>query len=164
MQQPVQTGTMDWMGIWFPGQGSGVECDFSAMISPAMFEEFVLPDLQEQCRRLEHSIYHWDGPGQLPHLDLLLSIPELDAIQWTPGAGNPGPGSPKWFPLYRRIQEAGKGVVLLGIAPEDIEGVMGELSPKGLLMTTRTETEDQARDLLGNVEKWTPQGSLVACP
>ena len=67
-----------------------------------------MPHLQEECRNLDWSIYHWDGPGQIPHLDLLLDIPELTGIQWVPGAGKPGTGSPKWFDLYRRIQARGK--------------------------------------------------------
>ena len=93
------------MDVWLPGKGSDVQSDFSAMISPIMLAEFVLSHLQEQCRRLEYSIYHLDGPGQILHLDYLLEIPELNGIQWVPGAGQPGTGSSKCFPLYQRIQQ-----------------------------------------------------------
>lgn len=148
-------GCSTWMGIWFPGRGSDVQCDFSAMISPKMFEEFVVPHLQEQCRRLEYSIYHWDGPGQIPHLDLLLDIPELDGIQWVPGAGNPGVGSRTWFPLYKRIQDKGKLLVLQGMTKEDVKHVMEALSPQGLLISTACDSEEEARDLLRKVEQWT---------
>jgi len=146
-------GCATWMGVWFPGRGSDVQCDFSAMISPEMFEEFVVPHLQEQCRRLDYSIYHWDGPGEIPHLELLLDIPELDGIQWVPGAGNPGVGSPKWFPLYRRIQEKGKLLVLQGMAKEDVEHVIDELSPEGLLISTACDSEGEARGLLRKVAR-----------
>jgi hypothetical protein len=30
-----------------------------------------------------------DGPGTLPHLEDILGISEIDAIQWVPGAGDP---------------------------------------------------------------------------
>jgi 5-methyltetrahydrofolate--homocysteine methyltransferase len=153
--QPASEGAISWMGIWSPGRGSDVQCDFSAMLSPRMFEEFVLPDLQEQCRRLDHAIYHWDGPGQIPHLDLLLQIPELDGIQWVPGAGNPGPESPKWFPLYRRIQEKRKLLVLQGLPGHDVERLLRELSPKGLLLSTACDSEEQAQDLLRRAQGWT---------
>jgi 5-methyltetrahydrofolate--homocysteine methyltransferase len=63
--------------------------DFSYLIGPAMFDEFVKPGLADSCRRLPHSFYHLDGPGQLAHLDSLLAIAELDGIQWVPGAGQP---------------------------------------------------------------------------
>jgi len=148
-------GTSSWMQIWSCKKWYPLQCDFSAMISPKMFEEFVAPYLQEQCQWLDHKIYHWDGPGEIPHLDILLDIPELDGIQWTPGAGNPGVGSPEWFPLYKRIQEKRKLLVLLDMATEDIEHVMDELSPYGLLISTRCDSEDEARYLLRKVEQWT---------
>jgi 5-methyltetrahydrofolate--homocysteine methyltransferase len=146
-------GTSSWMNIWCPGRWYPLQCDFSAMLSPEMFERFAGPFLQEQCRWLDHSIYHWDGPGQLPHLEILLDIPELDGIQWTPGAGNPEVGSPKWFPLYQRIQQRGKRVVLLGVAPDAIEGILRELSPKGLLISATCASEAEARELMRKVER-----------
>jgi len=148
-------GTGAWMGIWSPERWYPFQCDFSAMISPDMFKEFVVADLQQQCRYLEHSIYHWDGPGQLSHLELLLDIPELNGIQWVPGAGQPGTESPKWFPLYRRIQEKGKLLVLQGVPADKIEGLLKEISAKGLLITTWVQTEDEAKDLLEKAKKWT---------
>jgi len=150
-----QEGTTGWMDIWFPGRGCDVQCDFSAMISPGMFEEFVLPHLVDECRNLEQSIYHLDGPGQLVHLEILLDIPELDGIQWVPGEGNPPVGSPHWFPMYRRIREKGKLLVLLGMAKEDVEGVLREIPAKGLLISTKCDSEDEARMLLRLAEKWT---------
>ncbi len=145
-------GMTTWMDVWFPGRGSDVQCDFSAMISPAMFAEFVLPHLQEQCRRLDYSIYHWDGPGQIPHLEILLDIPELNGIQWVPGAGQPGTGSPKWFALYKRIQERGKLLVLPVMDKNDVLNVVENLSPKGLLIQTQCDDEDEARELIAKAE------------
>mgnify|MGYP000896408048 CR=1 FL=1 len=147
-------GTSSWMHIWCRDTWYPFQCDCSAMFSPQMFEEFVLPSLQEQCRQLDYSIYHWDGPGQIPHLDLLLSMPELTGIQWVPGDGNPGVESPKWFPLYKRIQAAGKNLVLLGAPLHSVESIVKELSPKGLLISTHADTEDEARSLLNDVAKW----------
>lgn len=153
--QKKMQGTSAWMGIWSPQKWYPLQCDFSAMISPKTFEKFVFPHLQEQCCWLDNTIYHWDGPGQIPHLELLLDIPELDGIQWTPGAGNPGVGSPEWFHLYKRIQDKGKLLVLLGMARKDIECVMSELSPSGLLISTACDSEEEARELLRKVEQWT---------
>jgi 5-methyltetrahydrofolate--homocysteine methyltransferase len=153
--QKKMKGTSAWMGIWAPGTWYPLQCDFSAMISPKMFEEFVTPYLRKQCQWLDYSIYHWDGPGQIPHLEFLLDIPELNGIQWVPGAGNPGVGSPKWFPLYRRIQDKGKLLVLQGMAKENIEQVMDELSPRGLLISMGCNSGEEAKEVLRKVEKWT---------
>lgn len=150
-----QEGRSAWMGIWSSKRWYSIQCDFSYMISPKMFEEFVLPYLAQQCRRLDRSVYHWDGPGQVPHLDHLLSIPELCAIQWTPGAGNPPVDEEVWFPLYKRIQEKKKGLVLLGVRPERVERLLLELKPEGLLMSVWCGSEEEARELLQKAKKWT---------
>ncbi|MCF7885911.1 MAG: hypothetical protein K9M80_05395 [Candidatus Marinimicrobia bacterium] len=69
-----QPGSITWMGVWFPGRGSDLQSDFSAMISPDMFQEFVIPDIKKQSRYLDQTIYHLDGPGQLVHVKHLLEI------------------------------------------------------------------------------------------
>lgn len=43
--------------------------DFAALISPMMYREFFLPGIMEECRFLDRSVYHLDGPGALRHLD-----------------------------------------------------------------------------------------------
>lgn len=47
------------------------------------------------------------------HLDQLLSIKSLKAIEWTPEAGKPGEADPCRFPMYRKILEAGKSVQIV---------------------------------------------------
>ncbi|HEX7541596.1 MAG TPA: hypothetical protein VF352_05645 [Anaerolineales bacterium] len=59
------------------------------MISPKMFERFVLPDLETCCAAMDHALYHLDGKGQLVHVDTLLSTPRLRGIQWVPGYSKP---------------------------------------------------------------------------
>ncbi len=144
-----------WMHLWCRQNWYPLQCDFSAMISPVMFEEFVAPYLEEQCRFLDKAIYHWDGPGQIPHLDILLDIPGLHGIQWTPGDGDERMESPKWYPLYKRIQEKGKLLVLLDIKKENIEELMNNVSHKGLLIRTKCDSQEEAEELLKNAAKWT---------
>ena len=103
-------GSVYW--VWAPGRVTKLQCDFSAMISPAMFREFMLPVLQEMAERVSYSLYHWDGPGALGHLDTLLEIPRLNMIQWTPGAGNEPAWHRRWWPQYHRILDAGKKVFI----------------------------------------------------
>ncbi len=82
--------------------------DFSYMISPGQFEQWVAPDVAACCARLDHGFYHLDGKGQIPHLDHLLAIPDLCGIQWIPGDGQPESADPVWWPLLKRIRDAGK--------------------------------------------------------
>ncbi len=144
----VQDGTSAWLGLWSEQTWYPLQCDFCAMISPAMFEEFVLPDLEEQCRQLDKSIYHLDGPGEIPHLDMILAIPELTGIQWVPGDGQEPVDSARWLPLYRRIQAAGKNLVLNGARPERIPWMLRELQPEGLYISTSCRSQGEAEELL----------------
>ena len=52
------------------------------MVSKETFDDLFLPGIRQECRHAEASLYHLDGPNALTHLDSLLEIPELDAIQW----------------------------------------------------------------------------------
>ncbi len=148
----VQDGISSWLRIWCPGDYYPLQCDFCAMISPAMFETFVAPDIQEQCRRLGHGIFHLDGPGQLPHIDPMLDIPELDGIQWVPGSRNPQCDSPRYFPMYEKILGKGKLLVLQSFDDwRNIPAMLEALPNKGLLFSVAVESEKEARDFLNAV-------------
>ena len=103
--------------------------DFSCMISKKMFDDFFLNGLRQECQFYEHSIYHLDGPDALHHLDSLLSIPELDAIQWVCGTGNEG--YHRWIQLYQKIQAAGKGI-FLACDVSELPLVFETLKPEGI--------------------------------
>lgn len=118
--------------IWGPGKTVKVQCDASAMFSPKMFDEFVLPALTEQCKWLDHSMYHLDGTQAVCHLDSLLSIKELDAIEWTPQAGLPNGGDKMWHDLYKKILKAGKSVQIVGIEKKDIYSLIDAIGAKGV--------------------------------
>ena len=105
--------------MWSPGNTGRFQCDFSAMLSPLLFDRFELPDLKRLCARHKHSIYHWDGTDALVHEKSILEIDDLDVVQWVPGAGQPMVHKEKWWPLYYRILDAGKRVALVGFDDVD---------------------------------------------
>ena len=148
-----QGGMTSWMPIWSDEAYYPLQCDFCAMISPDMFREFILPDLCGQTELMPRSIYHLDGPREIPHLDMLLSLPRLNAIQWVPGSGQPGYADPCWYGLYRRIQEAGKGLILLGVAPWELEPILRNVSGRGLFIQTWSGSREQSEDMIRLAEK-----------
>ena len=77
-----------WVNLWFPGKGYPVQNDFTCLISASMYGEFFLEELVNEINYLDYSIYHLDGPDALKHLDMILEIPRLNAVQWVPGAGS----------------------------------------------------------------------------
>jgi len=138
-------GATTWMNLWHPGRWYPVSCDFICMISREMFHEFILPELLAEINYLDRSIFHLDGPRALIHLDDLLAIEKVDAIQWVPGA-NSGPIA-QWFPILKKIQAAGKGLQL-HIEATELEGVLAELSPRGLCISTAAESIEQAEAII----------------
>ncbi len=119
-------------GIWGPGKIAKVQCDAAAMFSPAMFQRFVAPALTAQCEWLDHSLFHLDGTQCICHLDHLLAIEALDAIEWTPQAGIENGGSSRWYELYRRTLDAGKSVQIIGVRPEEVQPLLDTFGGKGL--------------------------------
>jgi len=142
-----QVGTGSWMEMWCRQRWYPVQCDIAAMLSPDMFGEFVMPTLVEHCGRIDHTVFHWDGPGQLGHLDHLLGIGKLAGIQWVPGSGQPGQESEKWLPYYERILRAGKRLVLNYLAPSSIPGMIERFGGKGLFLQAWCEKEEEGIEL-----------------
>ena len=140
--------------LWGPGKTAKVQCDACAMFSPAMFERFVLPALSEQCAWLDHAMYHLDGSDCLPHLDVLLSIDELDAIEWTTDPKVPGPCDPHWYPLYRKILAAGKSVQVVGPRLEEIIPLLDAIGGRGVYLLTDLWQEREVEELLGKIEQY----------
>lgn len=142
---------------WAPGRAAKLQCDFSAMISPKMFEEFAAPYLAEQCRKLEYTVYHLDGECALQHLDILLSIRELDAIQWTPGAGRPSAGDACYYWLWDRVRKSGKSCMIRGATPDQARGLVETFGPEGLDIMVWAPTQQEADALVESAFAWRRQ-------
>ena len=139
-------GTTPWAPILSARRCYMLQCDFSYMISPKMFERFVMPDLSACCNALDHGFYHLDGEGQIRHLDLLLSLERLRGIQWVPGDGAAPPE--EWLPLLKRIRDAGK-LCQLSVTAEGALTIARELGGCGFaLQILDLMGEEDAKDFL----------------
>jgi hypothetical protein len=107
---PVNPGYTSWCSVYCEKPAYILQGDFTYMISPEMFNEFVKPELEATCKVLPHSIYHLDGIGQLNHLQHILDIKELDAIQWVPGDGKPDQSN--WPEVHKKVMAQGKNILL----------------------------------------------------
>ncbi|MFN3682834.1 MAG: hypothetical protein ACK41F_02745 [Fimbriimonadaceae bacterium] len=131
--------------LWGPGKTAKVQCDESAMFSEAMFRRFVVPPLRAQCEWLDYSMFHLDGTHCMKHLDALLEIEALDAIEWTPEPTVPGGGDPCWYDLYRRILSAGKSVQVLAPKPEEVGPLLDAIGTDGVMLLVWGTEEDAER-------------------
>ena len=123
------------------------------MISNEMYEEFFLPGILKEIDFYERSIYHVDGPGNLTHLDTILSISELDAVQWVPTTGDGA--FAKWVDVYKKIQKAGKSMELK-VHVDELSSVFETLEPEGIFFRHIKGIKDKetAEKVLKRIEKW----------
>ena len=137
-------GSSPWAPVWAADKTYMLQCDFAYMISPAMFERFVLRDLQACCEHLDHGFYHLDGKGQIPHLDMLLSLERLRGVQWVPGDG--APPAEEWLDILKRIRDAGK-LCQLYVSSAGARKIVRELGGRGFafcILGALTEQEATA--------------------
>jgi 5-methyltetrahydrofolate--homocysteine methyltransferase len=144
--QPANPGYSDWSGIYSDQPTYMLQCDFSYMISPKMFARFVLPELQATCKWLPRSFYHLDGVGQIPHLDQILSIEELDGVQWIHGDGKPDCSN--WPEIYQKVHATGKRIQLYSGGFDAIDAVTEQIgTANGIQYQMIFGTPDQEAEI-----------------
>jgi len=154
---PVNPGYTAWSPILSAQPYYMLQCDFAYMIGPAMFDEFVKPELAASCARIAHSFYHLDGPGQLPHLDSLVSIPALKGVQWIPGDGQPQ--SEAWPAVHKKIRAAGKLDQIFGAGTWDetarrFDTIVDTLGDARGLILIAEAPQERERDVRRFIERY----------
>ena len=141
-----------YFSIWGPGRTAKLQSDISIMISANHFSRFVVPYIREQCQWLDYSLYHLDGVGAIRHLDALLEIEELDAIQWTPGYGQPQGGDPCWYDLYKRVLAGGKSVMPSLVKINELQPLLDAIGPAGvnILVSFKSEKEVETAEKIAS--------------
>lgn len=148
-KENCQGSVHSWMQLWAPGRIQHMQVDISVMISADMYREFALLELQEQIEWPDYPVYHFDGIEQIKHLDAILSLEKLKAIQWTAVAGQPSAGN--FIPVLQRIQKAGKSLIVM--APKsDIPVLLENLSADRLYIHSEAEDEEEGKEIMRYIE------------
>ncbi len=137
-------GGIGWVGIWAPGSTFPMQEDVSYSISAEMFRQYLVPHIRDQIAAMDCSFFHVDGMGMIPHLDALLEIKELQAIQWQPGAGHER--LDQWYELLRKVLAAGKSLQVYARA-EEVESLVRHIGADRLLVIVRDSSRDEIRRL-----------------
>ncbi len=144
--------THSWMTTWSPGRHAQLQCDASVMMSNQDFETFIVPELTRTSQWLDNATYHFDGMEQIRHLDSLLSIDTINMIQWTQVDGQPP--VTQFIPELKRIQQAGKGLMLLAWKHQ-VKELLDELSPRGIILRVLDAKDaEEAEDIVSFVSKY----------
>ena len=143
-----------YFSAWAPGKMTKLQSDISTMISEDDYRRFVQPFIRQQCQKIDYTLYHLDGVGAMHHLPALLEIEELNAIQWTPGVGQPQGGSPKWYDLYRRILEGGKSVMACWVTLDELRPLLDNIGGNGVHIEMDFHDEHEVEQAMRIVEEY----------
>lgn len=139
--------------IWGEGRIAKLQCDFSALLSPQQFRQFIQGSLRRQTARLDRVLYHLDGPDAIKHVDALMEIKEIDALQWTSGDHGPDGTLPEWDVIYDKVRKAGKSLwirVYTGEYDDWVRGaerIVKKYGSRGLFLMFPHMPLEQARNL-----------------
>lgn len=143
-----------YFSSWAPGKMTKLQSDISTMISVEDYHRFVQPFIRQQCQKIDYTLYHLDGVGAMHHLPALLEIEELNAIQWTPGVGEPQGGSPKWYDLYKKILAAGKSIMACWVTLDELRPLLDNIGGNGVHIEMDFHNEDEVEKALRIVEEY----------
>lgn len=147
----------NWLPLWCPGDMDSIECDYSALISQEMFRRFGMPEAERQTEFFDYCFWHLDGSDEIKHLDDILSLKKLNAVQWVDQKkGNPL----AYASMFEKIRDAGKSVVTRA-TPQQALDLSRAIGPDGLafvLIDDAKEVIDDAAVLLDTEQR------LCSCP
>ncbi len=140
VHQSGNVGELSWTGIWAPGSTFPLQEDVSYNFSTEMFREFLVPHIRDQIDAMDYSFFHVDGTGMIPHLDALLEIPNLKAVQWQPGAGKER--LDQWHELLKKILASGKSLQVFAKADE-VDDLVRAIGGRRLLVLLLDPTREE---------------------
>jgi hypothetical protein len=138
-------GLIHWHLLWSNVPYVVSECDLCYSLGPQEFVRVCLPDIARQAATTGRSVYHLDGPGSTRHIDPLLEIPHIKAIQYTPGAGSPS--ALAWIDMFRKIQSKGRSLLIFAPAGEVVD-LTRLLRPDGLAISIEGAVTVQQLELV----------------
>jgi hypothetical protein len=149
---PFEGGTaLGFYHVWCPGPSVWYQEDLSAIMSPALYREFLAEPERRICMGKDHTAIHLH-PASFFMLDELLAKDDLTAIEVNKDVG--GPPVAEMLPQLLRIQEK-KRLILWGDLDEDDLGrIERALSPQGLFLHIIAPDVGTAARLRDRVRAW----------
>lgn len=141
-----------WFHCMAEGRFDVLRSDFSVMLSPELFDEFVVPALASRTSALDHALFNMDSTVLMRYLDSLAGIAGLDGVFWNPG---PAEGAvSEHLDDLARIKE--RGLLLDVVAADVAEAVriVQALGPDGLVIalppfSNRADAQDAIAAVTG---------------
>ena len=136
--------------VYCPGKGIWYQEDLSAIMSPALYREFLAEPEHRICAGRDYTAIHLH-PASLFILDELLAKDDLRAIEVNKDVG--GPSIEELMPSLLKIQKT-KSLILWGdLNEEDLRLIKKELSPNGLFLNIIVPSVEEAKHLLALIRE-----------
>lgn len=129
------------------------------MLSPDNFRDFIQESLREQAKKMDQVLYHLDGPDCIRHLDAIMEIDEIDALQWTSGDAGPDGTLEEWDIIYDKVRKAGKSLWVKGYSGEfedwlnKVDRIVKKYGSHSLFLMFPEMSMEQAEKLLDYADK-----------
>ena len=137
-------GYCNLYGLWAPGTSVKLQEDYAVSLSPNLYREFILPCNRKIIEAFEYQYFHIHS-GFTPIAEWILEIEALKAIEVT--IDFMGPSIEELMPFCKRIQKS-KCLIICGIVTQhQLDLMLSELSPTGLLLDVYVVEEDQLETL-----------------
>ncbi len=155
--ETIAGGHISGYGTWSPDEVVRTQADHSSLLSPAMYEQQILPFDREVIRACSHCIFHIHNNG-LHVAPALVQVPELDVIEVVVDPYPTGKRKAYEVAMLQQIQ-AHKPLLLDVNLPDmaEAEWLLGQLSPRGLCFNARftPETFRAERAKIPESQLWT---------
>lgn len=123
-----KVGMIHWCELWSNTPYLILECELAALVSSKHFHQFLIPDILRQAESVDRTIFHVCGEESFRHIDALLNLPQVSAIQYVPGRNN------RAIHKIHELQKIQKhGLPLqISVMPDEPAELLKELEPAGL--------------------------------
>jgi hypothetical protein len=116
--------------VWAPGESFWFQEDISALLSPALYREFLLPNEIMMCGKYPYTMMHLH-PSSFHLLDDILSNENLKAVEINKDVG--GPGVAQMLEQYKKVLDKGRNLVVWGnLDEEEIQLVCDNVQLNGI--------------------------------
>ena len=131
--------------LWSPGSIVRMQEDATAVYSPRLYEELVLPVDRMIAQSFECAFIHLHPPS-LFLLDLFLQVEEIRCFEVN--REDAGPPLKDMIPNLRKIQDAGRSLLVRGFfTPDELDLISDKLSANGLFLQILVEGLDKVEEL-----------------
>ena len=141
---PYQDGYGAFLyNLWAPGRCLWLQEDAAALLSPDLFERFILPHDRRIAQAFEYCGLHMHPARYIPYEPLLDT--DLSALELHLDKG--GQSARELLSVYRDILECKPLLIWGEISEDDLAVITHELDPAGLALQIGVKTPEQAQDI-----------------